>query len=286
MKPPFITLAQQARQYRKELATARRKRDNASIADCLSNLAYVERKRGRISDARTLVREVLAIARRTGNRGEEAAALCQRGLIEHQQNKWYAAIKSHEQALDIDLELGFLPGVAVHLNHIAIALKDIDLFDDAADKYKSALRVMKRLRDSAGIADVLGNMASLELQRGRPKAALRYQRTALALHRKHGDPIDVAIDLSVLSGIHLELGRPRLAERLLQEALLTHRRLGNLVGVARCLRSLADSAEDRRELKLSKRLALRAAALFKKVGASYDAEEARLFATTLPPPPP
>lgn len=281
-----VSLAEEARRCRRKVVAARRKRDSAELADALSSLADVERRRGNTTYARKLVRESLAIARRTGDRGEEAAALCQRGLIEHQQNKWCAAIKSHEQALDIDLELGFLPGVAVHLNHIAGALQDIDLFDDAADKYKSALRVMKRLRDSTGIADVLGNMASLELQRGRPKAALRYQRTALALHRKHGDPIDVAIDLSVLSGIHLELGRPRLAERLLQEALLTHRRLGNLVGVARCLRSLAGSAEDRRELKLSKRLALRAAALFKKVGASYDAEEARLFATTLPPPPP
>lgn len=281
-----VSLAEEARRRRRKVVAARRKRDSAELADALSSLADVERRRGNTTYARKLVRESLAIARRTGNREEEAAALCQRGLIEHQQNKWYAAIKSHEQALDIDLELGFLPGVAVHLNHIAIALKDIDLFDDAADKYKSALRVMKRLRDSSGIADVLGNIASLELQRGRPKAALRYQQTALALHRKHGDPIDVAIDLSVLSGIHLKLGRPQLAERLLQEALLTHRRLGNLMGVARCLRSLADSAEDRRELKLSKRLALRAAALFKKAGASYDAEEARLFATTLPPPPP
>ncbi|MFO0856306.1 MAG: tetratricopeptide repeat protein [Phycisphaerales bacterium] len=286
MPAAIKSLAQQAHGYRRDISTARRSRDWVNLACGLSNLADVQRRRSKVKEAISLVREALAVSRRVKDRQEESHALCVRGLIENTRDRPLQAFKWHMRAINIDSDLGSLLDIAIHINHIAITEHALDMVEDAMSSYRFALRVQRHLRDKEGIADVLGNMASLELDRGRPKTALRLQRKALALHRKHGEPVDVAIDFSVLSDIQYAMGNLRLADQYAHKALALRLRLGNPTGIAESLRDLAYIARDRKDWGLSKRLALRAAAWYKKASLPIDSKNIRRFAETVTPPTP
>lgn len=277
-----ISHAQNARQYRREIATTRRKRDWAGLSQALSNLADFQRRRGKLDEALSLAREALKIARRTKNRENESHALCVRGLIEHRKGRWRQAIDWHMRAWDIDRKHGSLSDDAWHLNHIANARKALGDVEDALEGYRLAARTLKHLRDPDGFASVIGNMASLESDRGRLKTALRLQRQALALHRRYGAPIDIAIDLNVLADILRAQGKLGLAERYTNQSLVLYRQLGDPNGIAGRLLDLAYIAEDRKDFKLSKRLALRAADWYEKAGLPSESNRARTYANDLP----
>jgi len=111
-----------------------------------NELANVWLVQGRYAEADSLLRDVLAEARRSGNRRQVAIALNDLGNVAHNRSRYEEAEQFHRDALALRMQLddGASAGIAASLNNVGRALHSQDELEEAATYYRRADSLNRR----------------------------------------------------------------------------------------------------------------------------------------------
>jgi tetratricopeptide (TPR) repeat protein len=116
------------------------------------------------------------------------------------------ALKFHQEALDIRVELGFKSGVAHSYNNIGIVYKNIQDYENAITYYKKSLEIKEQLGDKKGIAGSNINIANVYMLNKQPKQGLKYVKKGLQLAEEANALQFKTVGLDVLYNIEKALG--------------------------------------------------------------------------------
>ncbi len=207
----------EARQmYERALAQARETAREAEVAHALIGLAQSARIEGRAADGRDQLVEALAIADRIGDNARTALAAYRLGQVTPDID---AAGVLFERAAVAARAAGNmnLAGVALHSH-------GDDLF--GRGRYEESLGQLLRAAaefEAAQALDDLGtvynSIGRIYRAHGRLDEALRYQKSALELHRKHGDPFSLLQSLNAVSVVYQRMSDFESGRAYLEEAL-------------------------------------------------------------------
>lgn len=118
-------------------------------------------------------------------------------------------------------------------------------WDEARSAYEDARGLLQREEDEFGKAQVLNNLANLDVLRGKYHAAIRtYRRSLRAFESEPDAQEDMAITLFNLALAHKNLGQREEAQQAIEEALLIARRLKDVRLEGRCLGQLGALRDD------------------------------------------
>jgi len=165
------------------------------MAGALGRYWYV---RGRWSEGRSLLSEILGRPDAGGRTAARARALVWAGWLAHWQGDFEQAHSLLEESLSIRQELG----------------------------------------DSLGIAEALNNLGAVAMERGDYVEARQYHERSLAIRRKHGDQRSIAVSLHNLGELYLCLGDYAQARTAYEESLALFRKVKHTMGIADSLNSL------------------------------------------------
>jgi tetratricopeptide (TPR) repeat protein len=142
------------------------------------------------------------------------------------------------QALVIQERLQSDPGRAEVYNALGVAYNDLGDLDNAAESYKKAVEIRRRIGDRRGLAASLRNLAAIDAVRGEPERAEERLAEALTIVQGLGDKAglaDLANDLGLLAE---ERGHYQEAMEHYREGLRLRRGLGQSLAVAESLNNV------------------------------------------------
>jgi non-specific serine/threonine protein kinase len=221
--------------------------------------------RGRLTEGREWLEELLALAGGEADRVARSRALAGAATLARYQGDYAAARPLAEQALVIHRELANRQGIADALDTLGyLALYGED-FPAARALYEEALAIHRQLDNAQGIADSLSHLGLLAHYQHDHATASRLHSNSLALWRELGDRFGIAWALSNL-GLVAYRGDLNQADSLLRESVEINDSLASTWGIACSLEGLAILAAKRGQAERALRLAGAAAALRIKAG--------------------
>lgn len=174
---------EQQQQYDKALAYFQKALDKALttnhewyIKAPKLRVASIYLKEGRLTDARKIFEEVVALDRKVGGAEPTMEGLSGLGLIAIKEKNYPAAIAYFAAAVDTAVNRNFIvavDGYASHLGHAYFLNKQ---YDSAYHYYQLALDGAVKSRDVQVQKDVYQHLADLEIEQGRLAKAVGYQQ--------------------------------------------------------------------------------------------------------------
>ena len=166
-------------------------RAKQSLSANLCNIGIVLKDKGHLEGALRSYQEALEIERRIGNPQGEASDLGNIGNVLFEQGDLEGALRSHQEALKIHRRIGDPLGEAIDLGNIGLLLMDKGYLDEALLQHQEALDIHRRIGNPKGEAIVLGNIGLLLKDKGDLEGALRYMEQALVIFKKLGMPREI-----------------------------------------------------------------------------------------------
>lgn len=191
--------------------------DDVERAKVLHNRGHLHRDLGEVEQARERFLAARELFRRTGDRGNEAAALNALGLLALDAGRPEAALAPLREALE--LRQPGSRGRAVTLNTLGVANYQLGRLDEARRAYAEALRIFRDRGELHEQAVSFGNLGGLEAATGRDAAALARFDQALGLFRALADPPAIAEILESKAGVLRRRGDLAAARGWMEEAL-------------------------------------------------------------------
>jgi tetratricopeptide (TPR) repeat protein len=102
-------------------------------------------------------------------------------------------LKYHQDALEIDKEIGFRQGEANSLGNIGVIYQDRGDLDQALKYHREALEINKQIGHKEGEAAQLGNIGLIYKAKGDLDQALKYMNDALKIFEEIGMPEQIGI---------------------------------------------------------------------------------------------
>ncbi|MFN3430361.1 MAG: tetratricopeptide repeat protein, partial [Candidatus Sericytochromatia bacterium] len=240
---------------------------SAALVERLSGLAVFHVIRGqRFDDARALLDEALALARRLGRRDLEAPVLQRVATLEAFSGRQEAALRHQQAAFAIYRSLGMDTGAAQALADIGDLYKAWDRPVEARRALTDALAAETRLGRRFNQAMALRRLAELDSRAGEHDQALARYEAALAIHQALGRTLWQALT-------HLAIGGARAAKHdhpgalaAYDKALALARQLGNHGLMASCHEGAASVHSNRGRYDRAVALAERALAIHRRLG--------------------
>jgi tetratricopeptide (TPR) repeat protein len=208
--------------------------------DLSATLARYLDNGGHFPEAVTIHTHARDIARRTGDRAAEAAALSSLGLTAWWQGRYQQAADHLQDALALHRGTGDLSSEAYSLANLAIVAGQQGRYQQAADHLQDALALHRQVGDAIGEARALSNLGMVDDQQGRYESAASFYRRSLALSRQAGDHNSEAYALVNLGVIERRLDHPGTAARYIQQGLSLFRQGGNRSAQSSALAALGD----------------------------------------------
>lgn len=149
-----------------------------------------------------------------------------------------AADKYLIRALVIQGRLESAPGQAEVHNALGVAYNDLGELDQAAESYKKAAEIRRRIGDQRGLAASLRNLAAVDAVRGNQERAAERLAEAMQIVTRLGDlagQADLSNDLGLLAE---ERGQYEEAMGHYRRGLQLHRRLGQTPAIAESLNNV------------------------------------------------
>jgi tetratricopeptide (TPR) repeat protein len=126
-------------------------------------------------------------------------------------------------------------GEAKMLNRVGLALRDIGQPDQAAEQFRQALSIWRRLHDDHRVAGSLRRLGFVSVDMRHLDEAIGFFSDALDLYRALGDERHIALTLSDLGAALTRAARPGEAVRHLREAVSLLRGVPDRFSMARVL---------------------------------------------------
>jgi DNA-binding SARP family transcriptional activator len=204
-----------------------------------ATMATLLRNDGPWPEALALHTDAIATARRLGDRGAEADALIQVGVLQGLTGDHPSALAALEHARQLYREVGDPLGQA---NALA-QLGDTRIADDypgAVRDLEQALRLYEQLANPLGQANALARLGDVRRHSGDYPGAIRGLEQALELYQQLGDRIGQGNVLIALGDARRHTGDLPGAVQDLEDALRLYRHLDHHLGQANTLSHLGE----------------------------------------------
>jgi DNA-binding SARP family transcriptional activator/tetratricopeptide (TPR) repeat protein len=221
---------------------------------------------GHFPEAITVFTHALSAARRTSDRGAEAAALNQMGGVELRQSRLQQSGDHYRQALALFCELGDRGGEAYALGNIALGETERGRYEQAARHQRKAIAIFRNIGDCLGEAWALGNLGLARQRQGHYREAAAYHQQALDLFRDIRDWQGEAWELARLGVIDLRLDRYQHGRGYLEQALAMFQEMGDVGGECETLGRLGEAYAELGRYEQAARNLEQALAISREIG--------------------
>ena len=205
-----------------------------------AGLASLLRQDGPWADAIAAQTAAARAAQRIGDRGAQANALSDLGIVSRLVSDFPGATKALAEALAIFREIDDKPGQANALNHLGKARQMTDDLPGATRDLEEALAISRAVDDRLGQAAALTNLGSLRRLITDYPGATRDLEEALSICRETGDRLGELAGLLYLAEVRVAAGDHQRAAQDLEQGLVIARETGNRLGTANAFLLLGD----------------------------------------------
>jgi len=136
-------------------------------------------------------------------------------------------LKTLEQSLAIQREVGERPGEAVTLNNISQLYDAWGRYEEASKTLEQGLAIQREIGDRAGEAVTLSNISQIYHAWDRNEEALKTLEQSLAIQREVGERPGEAVTLNNISTIYHAWGRNEEALKTLEQSLAISQEIGD-----------------------------------------------------------
>ncbi|MCB9742976.1 MAG: tetratricopeptide repeat protein [Alphaproteobacteria bacterium] len=157
-----------------------------SMAYVLRELAVLEERRGKLTEAEDYARSYLEVSEALGEPEHESAALARLGLVLRQQGKLEEALEAYNLAERRARALRYQHGLGGSLRGRAAVLRALGRLEESVEVLREARRVMEWMGNELGMAHCINGLAEAARKRGDLVSAEREYRRALELFQRLG----------------------------------------------------------------------------------------------------
>lgn len=198
-------------------------------------------------------RQVIRLARKTGNQIEEGRACSNLGYNLTNYGYFWRAEVLNCHALSIFDQHNFLHGQAHTNNHLGLLFTQMGQWEKAQKHLEVACNIWQLLNDNHGLIYGLENLGILFNEQLQPEKAITYLNQALEKAEESSEIGELANIYINLSTSMSKLGKLADAEKFAREAEYLHRKSNNFYGVYKAQASLAISLLHQGDFKKSQR---------------------------------
>lgn len=209
--------------------------------DLSATLARYLDNGGHFPEAVTIHTHARDIARRTGDRAAEAAALSNLGPTAWWQGRYQQAADHLQDALALHRQVGDAIGEARALSNLGMVDDQQGRYESAASFYRRSLALSRQAGDRNSEAYALANLGVIERRLDHPGTAARYIQQGLFLFRQGGNRSAQSSALAALGDVELQQGHPGQAADHYQQSIALCRELGDLAGETTALNGLGEA---------------------------------------------
>ena len=193
------------------------------------------------TDWRTSHEIGLDCARRIADRRGESWILTNLGLLAVELKRFDEAVDRFRDALRILRQTGDVLIEGLTLTNLGLAYAGLGRFEEALDSHKQSLAIYVAAGHQWGQAWALTNLGLAYTGLGQFDDAITQFHEALDFRRTIGDQWDEGVTLSHLGTAYAQTGRNGQAVEYLQKALIAHRQYGNRWAEGTTLQALGDA---------------------------------------------
>ena len=226
--------------YEASLSLARESGDREAEAAALGSLGNVDRSLGDYPKARERLEQVLALFRELGDRAGEAKALGNIGLVYSSLGDHLKAREHQQKHLAIAQELGDREDEAWALVGLGMVFHSFGDYPKARELLEQVLTIHRELGNRKGEATAIGNLGIVFHSLGDYPRAREHYERWLALSRELGDRKGEARALANLGIVFYSLEDYPKARDHFEQVLALFRELGDRGGEARTLGNLGN----------------------------------------------
>jgi tetratricopeptide (TPR) repeat protein/transcriptional regulator with XRE-family HTH domain len=230
--------------------------------------------RGLWDESRALHETALAAARESGDRGGQAIAQGELGVLGWLTGDFPEAASRLADSATLYGEIGDLPDQSYVLTLFGYMHRLTGDCPAAFAAYQQALELARRAGDVLAEAEALDNLGETQHLTGDYQAATASQEMALRLYREAGDQHGQAMALNDLGTIHQETGEYSLSAATQRQALDLFRDLGDRLGQAIALNDLGIVQRETEDYQAAENSHQQALAVFRDFGHQLGQAEA------------
>ncbi len=215
--------------------------DTAGQITLMALLARLCQRQSRIRETIRLYRCVIRLARRTGNRFEEARACSNLGFLYIDNlGRWQRAEVLCCHALAIFEDLGSDHGRAHTENHLGILYTRQRAWEQAEQHLKQACVLWQAMGDNLSLIYGFENLGMLYFEMERPLEALTYLDQAVNQAQLNGEEIELGTIWSNIGITYRQNGDLEKAELYIKRAENIYRRFSKALGLAQVWNNLGE----------------------------------------------
>ncbi|MFH7598159.1 BTAD domain-containing putative transcriptional regulator [Streptomyces racemochromogenes] len=213
------------------------------VWDLTVSMAVLFETRNYIEDWRLCAERALAATRASGNLRGQATMLTDLGAVELRLRNLPLTAVRLEEALALHIEVGERHGEALTLRNLAIHDRMQGDLDTAMRRLEVAREIFQEVGDRSSEAHTMNNMAQIELDLGRPEAAVRHGLEAVRLSEStgRGGARGVAQSTHRLARAYLALGRAEQAQEAFLRVVHIVKEKSDMVGLSHALLGLGEA---------------------------------------------
>lgn len=215
------------------LEVARKIGDRQEEAKSLHNLGTVYNLLGQYQRVIELYQQSLEIARDLGDRQHEGKSLSGLGTAYYWMGQYQRAILIRKQSLEIAREIGDRQGEAIALSGLGAAYSLLEQYQRAIEFHEKQLEIVRDLGDRQGEAIALGGLGTAYCGLKEYQRAIKYHQQHLKIAKKIGDRRGEGISLGNLGVVYYCLKQYEQATEFYQQQLEIVRRIGDHQGEAK-----------------------------------------------------
>ena len=222
--------------------------------------------RGRWSEGRTLLSEILARPDACERTSARATALDWTAWLAHWQGDFEPALALGQESLSIWQDVGDALGTAQALNNLGAVTQELGDYAKSRQYHEKSLAFRRQMGDRRAIAVSLHNLGELYLRLGNYAQARAAYEESLPLFREVGHLMGAADSLSSLGVVAENQGELDQARTYHEEALKNRRDRQDPMGTAESLYSLAELAARQGESGQARRYYAQSLAIRQELG--------------------
>lgn len=226
------------------LTTAPLANDAAGEVTLAALLARLSQRQGHYAEMITGYRRVIRLARRQGDRFNEARACTNLGYFYIEHGRWQRAEVLCCYALQVFEQLNSDHGRAHTENHLGVLYTWQSRWDEAEQHLQRACAIWQAMGDQHGLMRGFTNLGLLYIYMKRPDEALFYSEKALNQTRLIGEKLELGeiyLNMGLAYNLKQEFG---LAESYTHQAEAIFRQYSNLNGLTNVLENLGEIYRD------------------------------------------
>jgi tetratricopeptide (TPR) repeat protein len=210
-------------------------------AASLNSLGIAHYSLGHYQEAIMFHQQALNIEREIGNKQGEANVLGNLGNSYDSLGQYQQAINFHQQSLSIEREIGNKQGEANSLGSLGIVFSSIGQYKESIIFYKQSLEIEREIGNKQGEAHSLGNLGNTYHYIKHYQEAISLHQKSLEISRLIGDRRSESISLGNLGNIYHSLKKYNQSIEFHLSALLIAKEIGDQAWEAGTLCNLGDT---------------------------------------------